>query len=237
MDRKVAIMQPYLFPYLGYFQLIRSANHFVLYDDVNYIKQGWVNRNNILNAGKSSMFTVPLRKASSFQMINEVQIDRNLYSKWLKKFNKSIEQSYSKAPYYFEVKSLIDEVFGVQTSSISELASTSIIKAIEYLGIEVELFESSKSFSETKGLNRELRIIEICKALNCNHYINAANGVELYDKEGFKKQGMKLSFIQNNIKPYQQFKGDFIPSLSIIDLMMFNSKRELNIMIDDFNLV
>ena len=86
---KLAIMQPYIFPYLGYFQLLNSVDHFVFYDDVNFIKGGWVNRNQLLINNQNKFFTVPLKKIISFTPINEVEIHKKLYPNWRSKFYNS----------------------------------------------------------------------------------------------------------------------------------------------------
>ena len=237
MNSKVAIMQPYIFPYLGYFQLIESVDKFVFYDDVNFIKQGWINRNSILQNGNPITFTIPLKKASSYSKINEVEINLALYQKWENKFWKTISQSYSKAPYFTETKKLLEEVLIEPNSSISELASNSILKVLDYLNISKAISYSSESFSDSKELDKADRIISITKELNSNSYINRMGGKSLYNKDYFKMNGIELNFIENQLPVYKQFSHPFVQGLSIIDILMFNAKDDVKLMFQQFELV
>jgi len=228
-------MQPYIFPYLGYFQLVNAVDDFVFYDDVNFIKQGWINRNNILINNTKTLFTIPIKKASSFTEIKDTEIHPQLYKKWKKKFLKSINQSYAKAPYFNEVYVLVEDVLNTDTT-ISELATNSVIKIFDYLGIQKKFYNSSNDFNETKGLNRADRLIEICKNLNADSYVNVKAGIELYDKSYFLKKGISLNFIENKFMTYPQLGDDFIEGLSIIDVLMFNTLDEVKMMLNDFKL-
>src|SRR5689334_464160 len=135
---KLGIMQPYIFPYIGYFQLVNSVERFVLYDDVAFIKQGWINRNQILLNGESHMFTVPIKNASSFTTIAQTKINGNLYEGWRNKFLKTMQQAYAKAPYYADVCNLVSNVFNAKCETISELAARSIVDTCIYLGVNTE---------------------------------------------------------------------------------------------------
>lgn len=234
---KVAIMQPYVFPYIGYFQLIKVVDVFVFYDDVNFIKQGWVNRNKILVSGKEFVFTIPLKDASSFVTIRETQINESLYIKWKDKFLRTLEQSYKKAPYFEKVFALITEILMKNNGSISELAIESIIKISAYLDLRTLFEYSSVKYEDTKGLDRESRLVEIIKRKNAANYINPIGGQQLYNKISFAKQGIQLSFISSKVVDYKQFGNEFVPWLSIIDIMMFNNPKEINILLDKFELV
>ena len=236
--KSIAVMQPYIFPYLGYFQLINAVDEFVFYDDVNYIKQGWVNRNRILDKKEAIYFTIPLKKASSFKPINETLINSQLYFKWKKKFIKSIEQGYSKAPYFSDIYKLIVDVFNnSNTISISDLAIISIESISNYLKLNVIFHKSSESLRDTQSQERTTRLLNICKKLNAENYINSIGGKELYDKSDFKKNDIDLYFLKPFLKPYKQFDNDFVSGLSIIDVLMFNSKEEVIEMINQYELL
>ncbi len=234
---KIAIMQPYFFPYLGYFQLINAVDKLVFYDDVNFIKGGWINRNQILLNGSKNLFTVPLKSASSFQTINETLIHPELHLKWKKKFIKSLEQSYKKSPYFSSVFPLIQSIFETQYYIIADLTINSITSISNYLEIETVFERSSQQYAITKGMEKAARLISICQLNNSATYINLSGGKELYQKETFKKQGINLLFIENELTPYPQFNSDFIPGLSIIDVLMFNSKEEVKKMLNQYHLV
>ncbi|WP_027377493.1 WbqC family protein [Kaistella palustris] len=234
---KVAIMQPYLFPYIGYFQLIAAVDKFVVYDDVNFIKGGWINRNNILVNKKSNLFTVPLDNSSSFFLINETKINLKLYSIWKIKFLRTIEQSYKKAPFFNEVYSLIANVLdNYEGDLISKLAVASIKSVCEHLKIQTEIIATSETYNN-KRLSGQERVLDICSIENATYYINPIGGLQLYSKEIFKSKNIELNFIKSYSIAYKQFDNKFVSWLSIIDTMMFNSVEEINIMLDKYELV
>src|SRR5690606_24905552 len=187
---KLAVMQPYLFPYIGYFQLINAVDVFVFYDDVDYIKNGWINRNRILINGKSHYITVPCSKASSNKLISKVYFDSS--SKNYRKILKTIKQAYSKAPYFDQVFPMMEQVFSTSSNRISALAQRSLVEVSDYLDLQTQFKISSIDFPESKGMDKADRLISICQANNANQYINAIGGKELYDKEYFQKKGIDL---------------------------------------------
>lgn len=231
---KLAIMQPYIFPYIGYFQLIKAVDKFVLYDDVNFINRGWINRNRILVNGKDSMFTIPLKDASQNKLINE--IDVNWDKNWKSKFLKTIEQSYKKAPFYSEVLLIIEKSIEADGGQFSKVVEQNLRLICEYLAIKTEIISSSSIYQNTDKKAQE-RILDICSQENANHYINPIGGLELYDKEVFTKENMVMNFMKSKSVEYTQFKNDFVPWLSIIDVLMFNSKAEINKFLDNYELV
>ena len=223
---KTAIMQPYIFPYLGYFQLIHAVETFVFYDDVNFIKRGWINRNRILVNGEDQLFTVPLKKASQNRLINEIELA--IDNAWLKQFYKTIEYNYKKAPYFEEAYRLIKTIFQEPHKNISELAIHSVITICDYLEMNKNFVISSEKHSETLGQEKSERLINITKLCKSAEYVNPKGGRELYNKDDFKVKGVALSFIENDLVPYTQFNNEYIGGLSIIDVLMFNSKAEIN---------
>lgn len=234
---KVAIMQPYLFPYIGYFQLIAAVDKFVVYDDVNFIKGGWINRNNILVNKKSTLFTVPLDNSSSFLLINETKINLKFYTIWKIKFLRTIEQSYKKAPFFNEVYSLIANVLdNYEGDLISKLAVNSIRSVCEYLKIQTEIIPTSETYNN-KIFSGQERVLDICSIENATDYINPIGGLQLYSKESFQEHEVILNFIKSLPIEYKQFNNEFIPWLSIIDVLMFNSVDEVKIMLDKYELV
>lgn len=233
---RLVIMQPYLFPYVGYYQLIAASDHFVIYDDVNYIKQGWINRNNILSAGKPMMFSAPLEDQSSFRLICETMLGRKNYVAWKTKFLRTLQMNYSKAPFFNPAFALVEQVLNSNAESISQLAHNSLQSVCSYAGIPFDHSVSSQRFSDTKHLSGADRVKAICKKTGAGTYINSPGGMELYDKEDFKKDGIELFFLRSQLVPYQQFRHDFVPYLSIIDLMMFNSPQQLSEIIDAYQL-
>ncbi len=232
---KVAIMQPYLFPYIGYFQLINAVDTFVFYDDINFMKKSWVNRNRILVNGKECMITVPLKKASQNKLIKDIDvlIDRV----WVQQFYKTIEQNYKKAPYFESTFKLIQTVFESPCKTIAELAIRSVVLICNYLEVTTSLEKSSITYPETKGVEKTERLIYITQLSKSDHYINPSGGKMLYDKTDFRLKGVTLSFIENQLSPYTQFDNDFVNGLSMIDVLMFNSPKEVQKMLNQYELI
>ncbi len=234
--KSVAIMQPYIFPYLGYFQLLESADEFVFYDDVNFIKRGWVNRNNILLNGNKFMFNIPLIGASQNKLINEVEVaygDPKYAS-----FTTQLEHAYRKAPQFEAVMPLVSKLMQQRFESIGELAIESIRIVWEYLEQSVEFSVSSQKYSDSQGIDRQERLITISKQAGADRYVNAIGGRELYTKEGFAESGLPLFFLESQLSPYDQLKSNtFVPGLSMLDLLMNLSKQEILEQIRNYKLI
>lgn len=228
---KIGIMQPYLFPYIGYFQLIKAVDIFVIYDDVNYIKQGWINRNRLLLNGNDFMFNIILKGASSFKKINEIDVDIHHC-----KLITTIEQAYGKAPYFTQVYPILIRILSNSETNLSKFLTNSLSIIIEYLNIHSIILVSS-DIKKDSSLKGDDKVIDICKQLKASNYINAIGGQELYSKEKFASNGLILNFIKSKPIAYTQFKNQFVPWLSIIDLMMFNSAEKINLMLDSYELL
>jgi hypothetical protein len=228
---KIAIMQPYFFPYLGYFQLIKSVDKFILYDDVNYIKQGWINRNRILLNGKVFYLTLKLDGASSFKKINNIIILDDFED-----LLKNIKQAYLKTHYFCNVFPFIERIFEYKDKDLARFITNLIREICDYMKIESEILLSSelKKNCELKG---EEKIIHICKLMKSNYYINAIGGKDLYSKEKFFSNGIELKFINSISKPYKQYDNPFIQGLSILDVMMFNSREKISKMLYDYEII
>lgn len=224
-------MQPYFFPYIGYFQLINAVDKFVIYDDVNFIKQGWINRNKILSNEKSLLFSLETIGASSFKTINQIYVGNNK-----KKLLKTFFYAYKKSKYFDVIYPLIEKIFLFQENNLSIFIENSIISISRYLGIQTE-FVTSSTLNKNDNLRNQEKIIDICQLLNASKYINSIGGRTLYDKSAFEKNGIELSFLKPIISKYTQFKNDFIPNLSIIDLMMFNSREIIKTKLNEYTLI
>lgn len=224
-----------MFPYIGYWQLINAVDEFVILDDVNYIMRGFINRNNILVNGNSYMFSIPIKKASQNKLIMETQL--NFSDSEKEKFLKRIEMAYKKAPFFLETMSVIEKIIYNSRDDLTEYALYQIFEICEYLGITSNIKKSSE-IKKNNSLRAQNRIIEICKKLGADTYINPSGGRDLYDPEKFRFEKLEFKFLDvdyNAIK-YIQFGNSFIPNLSIIDIMMFNSVDEIKRMLDAFTL-
>lgn len=220
----IAIVQPYLFPYLGYFQLVSAVDTFVFYDDVHFITRGWINRNKVLIHGNEKYFTVPCSDASQNKLINEV--DHALTDKKRGKLLKKIKFSYSNAPFFDAVFPIIKSVLHTDNNAIADLAMESVRQSSGYLEIDTNFKISSRTYDNRK-LGRVERLIDICHQEKAATYINPTGGKELYSKSTFKDEDIELKFIKPSLPKYEQFGDDFVSGLSIIDIMMFNNPERI----------
>lgn len=232
---KVGIMQPYFFPYIGYWQLINAVDKYVIYDDVNYIKGGWINRNNILIQGDSKFVNLQIVKASPNKLINETKVLCNF--KHNEKLLKTIKESYSKAPFFKETFSLVSSIINQNEDNLAKYLTFLIKNICGYLDVNTEILISS-DITKRNDLKGQDNVIEICKNLHASKYINAIGGQNLYSYTEFRDNGIELKFLKtNNIKYVQFQKEGFIPNLSIIDIMMFNSPSEIRNMLNEYILI
>lgn len=218
---KLAIMQPYLFPYLGYFQLIQEADAFVVYDDVNYIKGGWINRNFILGLGEPQRITLPLRGASPNKLINEISLDGSNK----KKLVRTIQQRYSKAPQFRVAFPLIEDILTYHDNNLFRFLYRQLRQLCDFLGLEAA-WHISSGLKKDVELHGQDRILAICEELSATHYINAKGGRGIYSRDAFAKRRIKLSFLKQKDIFYPQFGGKFVPNLSIVDVVMFNNYEQ-----------
>lgn len=219
---KVAVMQPYFFPYIGYFQLINSVDTFVIYDNIQYTKKGYINRNKLLLNGKEKVFTIPIKKESDYLDI----IERSVANSWITENSKLIsliEEAYRKAPNYNDCIKIISNCIEFKDQNLFNYIYNSVKSICNYLEIETKIIISSK-IKVNRNLKGQERVIEICKYLETSTYLNPIGGKVLYNKNDFKKHNIDLFFLKSKNIQYNQFNKLFVPWLSIIDLMMFNKK-------------
>jgi hypothetical protein len=215
--------------------MVQAADAFVFYDDVQFIKGGWVNRNRILVNKTPNYFSAQLVGASSNKLIKEVGVGTN--EKVNRKALNTIAQNYSKAPFFDAVFPIVDEVYHAKAKNIAELAALSVTKVADYLKLET-VFEVSSRLPFAKNIaDRAERIVEICYGFNADTYINAPGGKVLYSKEYFSQRGIDLFFIEGVLPEYNQGVKDFHPGLSIIDVLMHNDKVEVLKMLNSFQLI
>jgi len=214
-------MQPYIFPYIGYFQLINYVDTFVLYDDVNYINRGYINRNYILHAGESKRFTLPIISASQNKKILELN-----FSDDIRKPLDFIRRAYSKAPEFPRIFKLVEDVFTSPDKSITTVCEKAMKSVFRYLNMEATLLRSSE-LSYDRTLSAADKLIAITKSLGASSYVNSAGGKALYDKEYFSDNHCELSFLEMKPFNYEQGHAEFVPNLSIIDILMWCEKRDV----------
>lgn len=221
----IAIMQPYIFPYIGYFQLVHASDTFVFYDDVNYINKGWINRNNILLNGKAQLFTLPCKELSQNKLIKDIYLLDDPAP--VQKILATMQMAYKKAPFFKEVYPVIEHTLtAAPAASLGNVTVSSVKNVWNYLGLTKNFKTSSESYTNQE-LKKADRLIDICHIEGITDYVNAQGGKAIYTKEYFKERGVNLSFLIAENYSYLQFKEPFTPYLSIIDILMFNSKEEI----------
>jgi hypothetical protein len=233
----IAIMQPYFFPYLGQFQLINAVERFVLCDDVQYIRHGWINRNRILKPGEGFYYiTVPIAKHESRTLIKDIRTVEGY--DWKDKILKQTEHYKKRSLHYSRVNELLKECFSYNETNITKLNALCLKAACDYIGIDFKVEITSEMGFDYSGITcTDDWAITISKQLNATTYLNPPGGAELYDKGKFLENDIQLSFVKPQLKEYDQQRSSFEPGLSIIDIMMFNSPTEIKGMLNDYQLL
>jgi len=234
---KVAIMQPYFYPYIGYFQLIQAADRFILFDDVQYIRHGWINRNRILKPGEGFQYIImPLAAHSRETLIKDIQLadaDKNK-----DKILRQLEHYKKTAPYYKTVRSLMGDCFANPQNSLVAMNAYNLKAVCDYIGLNFKVEISSQmNFGYSQVQDAGEWALRICEQLQAKEYINPEGGRELFDDGKFEKSNIRLQFLQPVVKEYDQRRSHFEPGLSIIDIMMFNEPAGIKQLINDYQLV
>lgn len=228
---KLGIMQPYFMPYIGYFQLMKAVDKYVVYDDVNYIKGGWANRNHILINGEKEMFTVTLQKASQNKLFNEIVIGDDF-----KKLMKTLQMNYSRAINFDQTMVLMERIISFPNKQLAVFIANSFREILSYLSVETEILMSSE-IPKDNSLRGKDKIIQICEILGADTYYNAVGGKNLYDQEEFREHGITLNFVDSLPQVYSQLHTrEFVSGLSMVDVLMNNTKNEVNRLLDSFQL-
>lgn len=231
---KIGIMQPYFFPYIGHFQVLNAVDKYIVYDDVNYINQGWINRNYILVNGSANLFNLILSDRSQNKLINEIEVKHDPIAE--SKLLKTVSASYAKAPYYNDVFPIVKSIITFEEKNLGLYLFNQYKVLCEYMAISTDLILSS-SLEKDNSLKGENKILHICELMEAKEYYNAIGGADLYHRNKFKEVGIDLHFLKTNddIK-YKQFNNEFVPNLSIIDVMMFNSTEKIRQLLAEYTL-
>jgi len=231
----LAAMQPYVFPYLGYFQLIHAVDTFVMLGDADFIVRGWVNRNALLFQGRRLRVTIPVRHPRRGREIRDVEVFNE--ARWRRKLNATLDHAYHAAPFFSEVRSLVVEVFDFADGiSIGELATRSIRAVCDFIDIESRVVDSSGRY-RNKDLDPTERLVDICRQEEAATLVNPEGGKDLYSKDTFRQNGIELRFLHMRNIAYRQFwPHTFVPRLSIIDVLMFNGPEGTRALLDEYDL-
>ncbi|MEF8698774.1 MAG: WbqC family protein [Candidatus Accumulibacter sp. UW20] len=231
---RLAVMQPYFFPYIGYFQLITAADLFIVYDNIKYTKKGWINRNRILQSGKGMTFSLPLKSASDCLDICQRELAADFRrDKLLNQF----KGAYEHAPYFAQTFPVIEQIICHKESNLFRFLYHSLVSICKHLGITTQM-QISSSIEIDHALRNKDKVLALCGALAAETYVNAIGGTALYSREPFAAAGIDLKFLSSRSFAYKQFGASFIPCLSIIDVLMFNDQEKIQTLIlPDFELV
>ena len=211
-------MQPYFFPYIGYFQLIGAVDLFIVYDNIKYTKKGWINRNRILEGGKDAVFSIPLRGDSDTLNVR----DRALAADFNRaKLLNKVRSAYARAPYFADVYPMIERSVHYENQNLFSFLHHALICTCRHLGLTTPI-QVSSAIDIDHSLKSQEKVIALAKAVGAVTYVNAIGGVDLYDGQEFASRGLDLKFIRSKPLVYPQFGSSFVPWLSIVDVLMFN---------------
>lgn len=232
---KTAIMQPYFLPYLGYFQLIAAVDCFVVYDTIQYTKKGWINRNQMLRGGRAVQFTLPLQKASDYLDVRDRQVAESFVPSSL---CAQIADAYRKAPEFARTFPLVEGLVHYKGANLFDVIHNALKQCCSHLGIGTPILVSSEVEGGAPVLRGVDRVIDICRRTRASTYVNPPGGRALYSGDHFRTHGLELKFLQPSLPSYTQFGSDFVPSLSILDVMMFNDPATIrSVMLEAAELV
>ncbi len=229
---KIGIMQPYFWPYLGYFQLLHAVDQYVIYDQIKYTKKGWINRNRYLCNGQAKYFTIPIAKGADQLDVCERKIAAHFERKKLKS---QIQAAYCKAPYFQEIFPLFCSCADYTEENLFQFLFYSVKKIVSYLEIDTKIIVSS-SLQIGHEVHGKDKVLAICRKLQADTYINPEGGKALYQKQDFAQEGIQLYFLEMQELIYPQFNGTFVENLSILDVLMFCSKKEVIRMLEQYRL-
>lgn len=228
-------MQPYFFPYLGYFQLIKAVDVFVVYDNIEFTKKGWMHRNRLLFNNKVDYFTINISKDSDYLNVVNRKISPVYFNKEMPKILRKIHQNYNSAPFFEEIFPILKEIFEYEENNLFKYIYNSLLVIINYLNLQTKI-KISSSISIDHDLKNKWRLFEISRALKIENYVNPIGGHDLYHKTEFASHGIELYFLKPNLPTYNQNNSEFFPGLSIIDVMMYNSKEDIGNFLNQYEL-
>ncbi len=230
---KLAIMQPYFFPYLGYLQLMSVVDRWVVFDDIQFIDKGWINRNRILHPDQKKdwqYITIPLKKKGRFDKISEISISED--PKWKETILGKLTSYKRSAPYYNQTIDFVRDCLSQNEINLSNFLVSSLRKTAERLGLEIVIDVQSEMSLELTHIHHPGQwALRLSQQLNADEYINPYSGFEIFNNDEFEFAGIKLTFLRSRLDEYVQRRGRFVPGLSLVDVMMWNSDKEIESML------
>lgn len=235
--KTIAVMQPYFMPYIGYWQLVNAVDEYVIFDNVNYINRGWINRNRIFYSNAVRYIHMPILSVSQNKKINELEMSGEAAS--YRKILDIVRMAYKKAPYYEAAARVLEEIIMYPEKNAAKYLAHSIKVIANYFDMETCFFFSSEIQKDKLIVGGKEKILDICAKRKADRYINAIGGMKLYSKEEFSQKGIELKFLRpmGDKIWYQQFDREFIANLSIIDVMMFNNRESVRGFLNQYELL
>jgi len=232
-------MQPYVFPYIGYFQLIQHADKWVVFDDTQYISKGWINRNRILHPDKNKewqYFTIPVKKHSRGSRIKDIKINEDV--SWRDEFLGKLTSYKKKAPFYSDTVAFVDDCIRFNCATLSEWVVHTLEKTCKYLNIPFDYTIFSEMKINTDKIEHAGQwALEISSAMDADEYINPPGGYTIFNENEFRERNIELSFLKPDLTSYTQRREGFVPGLSIVDIMMWNDRDKIHEMLSDYEIV
>jgi hypothetical protein len=226
----LGVMQPYFFPYLGYFQLIASVDAFIVYDQIEYTKKGWINRNQFLLNGHPELFTIALKDGPDSAFV----CDREVSATFRKdKLLNRIREAYRKAPHFESGYTLFERCVLNPEPNLFKYIHYSINEVCTHLGLKTQIIVSSSVERAPSMLKGKERVLSLCKMMGAGVYINSPGGRLLYDKADFLSHGVQLRFLQPELRAYRQWGEEFVAGLSVLDALMFAPAGEVARLVTD----
>jgi len=220
---RVAIMQPYFLPYIGYYQLVSAVDLFLVYDNIKYTKKGWINRNRMLQNGTDAVFSLPLKSASDSCDV----VQRSLATDFNHvKLLEVWRGAYARAPYFKTTTPLLEKIVSIDEQNLFRFVHNSIIETCAHLELTAAVKVSS-TIPIDHSLKGQDKVLALCEAVGAKTYINPIGGSDLYSVDAFRRRGMGLQFIKSHDYTYPQWGDAFIPWLSILDVLMFNAVADV----------
>jgi hypothetical protein len=223
----VVILQPSYIPWRGYFHQIHKADLFIFYDDVQYDKHGWRNRNQIKTKQGKQWLTIPVHSAGVTQglPINQVHID---WSKpWAENHLKALTFAYAKAPFFKKYLPLLEEFYARRDPLIADFTIAMTITLARTLGITHTRFLRSSELSGIDGQKTD-RLIQILQAVGATHYISGPSARDYIEQDKFGAAGITLEYMEYNYPEYPQLYSPFDPFVSVLDLLFMTGDDALS---------
>jgi len=232
----MALMQPYFVPYIGYFQLIRTVDLFVVYDGIQYIREGWINRNRILLDGRPHWLTLPVERGALSDLVSAKRLEERNREKIRRKILTTLRHAYGGAPFLEGTFALAQEILAYEGSGLLDFLMRSLTLVCRRIGIETPIVTASSIERGGTGLSGQDRVLGICRDAGAARYVNSPGGTGLYDGRAFAAEGIELLFLKPSPRPYSQGGGKFVPGLSILDVLMWNDPAAVREMLGDCRL-